>query len=196
MMEEVKNTTSSILAQVAEKLDEFTQLEIEAKYHQIQKKVFEFANFMEAQISFMYTSANDQIDMEPIIRKALEFEKTIVLPVFTDTKNMFNVCKISDYDKDLVLNKNDIREPDTGKCKKVSLEDIDIAFIPGLAFDDKGGRIGFGNNYYTRLITKLPETCRKVSLAFEEQVVDQIQMDSRKHTVDIIITDKRVIYKI
>jgi 5-formyltetrahydrofolate cyclo-ligase len=196
MMEEVKNTTSSILAQVAEKLDEFTQQEIEAKYHQIQKKVFEFANFMEAQISFMYTSANDQIDMEPIIRKALEFEKTIVLPVFTDTKNMFNVCKISDYDKDLVLNKNDIREPDTDKCKKVSLEDIDIAFIPGLAFDDKGGRIGFGNNYYTRLITKLPETCRKVSLAFEEQVVDQIQMDSRKHTVDIIITDKRVIYKI
>jgi 5-formyltetrahydrofolate cyclo-ligase len=196
MMEEVKNTTSSILAQVAEKLDEFTQQEIEAKYHQIQKKVFEFANFMESEISFMYTSANDQIDMEPIIRKALEFEKTIVLPVFTDTKNMFNVCKISDYDKDLVLNKNDIREPDTDKCKKVSLEDIDIAFIPGLAFDDKGGRIGFGNNYYTRLITKLPETCRKVSLAFEEQVVDQIQMDSRKHTVDIIITDKRVIYKI
>lgn len=195
-MEEVKNTTSSILAQVAEKLDEFTQQEIEAKYHQIQKKVFEFANFMESEISFMYTSANDQIDMEPIIRKALEFEKTIVLPVFTDTKNMFNVCKISDYDKDLVLNKNDIREPDTDKCKKVSLEDIDIAFIPGLAFDDKGGRIGFGNNYYTRLITKLPETCRKVSLAFEEQVVDQIQMDSRKHTVDIIITDKRVIYKI
>jgi 5-formyltetrahydrofolate cyclo-ligase len=78
----------------------------------------------------------------------------------------------------------------------VSLEDIDIAFIPGLAFDDKGGRIGFGNNYYTRLITRLPETCRKVSLAFDEQVVDQIQMDSRKHTVDIIITDKRVIYKI
>jgi 5-formyltetrahydrofolate cyclo-ligase len=53
-----------------------------------------------------------------------------------------------------------------------------------------------GNNYYTRLITRLPETCRKVSLAFEEQIVEQIQMDSRKHTVDIIITDKRIIYKI
>jgi 5-formyltetrahydrofolate cyclo-ligase len=195
-MEEVKNTSSSILAQVAEKLDELTEKELEGKYLEIQKMVFEFANFMEAQISFMYTAGNDQIPMEPIIRKALEFEKTIVLPVFTDTKNMFNLCKISDFDKDLVLNKNDIREPDTDKCKKVSLEDIDIAFIPGLAFDDKGGRIGFGNNYYTRLITRLPETCRKVSLAFDEQVVDQIQMDSRKHTVDIIITDKRVIYKI
>jgi 5-formyltetrahydrofolate cyclo-ligase len=134
--------------------------------------------------------------MEPIIRRALQIEKSIVLPVFTDMKNALNICKISDFDKDLILNKNDVLEPDTDKCKKVSLEDIDIAFIPGLAFDDKGGRIGFGNNYYTRLITRLPETCRKVSLAFDEQIVDQIQMDSRKHTVDIIITDKRVIYKI
>ncbi len=195
-MEEVKNASSCILAQVAEKLDEFTKPELEAKYHRIQTQVFEFANFREAQISFMNVSGNDQIPMEPIIRKALDIEKAIVLPVFTDTKNVFNLCKISDYDKDLVLNKNDILEPDPEKCKKVPLDDIDIAFIPGLAFDDKGGRIGLGNNYYTRLITRLPETCRKVSLAFEEQIVEQIQMDSRKHTVDIIITDKRIIYKI
>ena len=195
-MEEVKNTTTGILAQVAERLDEFTKEELEAKYYQIESKVFEFANFMEAQISFMYTSGNDQIAMEPIIRKALQIEKMIVLPVFTDAKNAFHICKITNYDRDLLLNKNDVLEPDTEKCKKVSLEEIDIAFIPGLAFDDKGGRIGLGGNYYTRLITRLPETCRKVALAFEEQIVDQIQMDSRKHTVDIIITDKRVIYKI
>ncbi|MCP4673397.1 MAG: 5-formyltetrahydrofolate cyclo-ligase, partial [Desulfobacula sp.] len=60
----------------------------------------------------------------------------------------------------------------------------------------KGGRVGFGNDYYRRLISKLPETCRKISIAYEEQVVDQIQMESRKYTVDIIITDKRIIYKI
>lgn len=195
-MEEVKNATNGILAQVAERLSEFNTQSLESKYLQIENKVFEFANFMEAQISFMHTSGNPHIPMEPIIRKALTIEKAIVLPVFTDTKNVFHLCKITDFDKDLVLNKNDVLEPDTEKCKKVPLEDIDIAFIPGLAFDDKGGRIGFGNNYYTRLITRLPETCRKVSLAFEEQIVDQIHMDSRKHTVDIIITDKRVIYKI
>ena len=87
-------------------------------------------------------------------------------------------------------------EPNIQRCKKISLEDVDIAVIPGLAFDDKGGRIGFGNHFYNKMITKLPETCRKVSLAYEEQIVDQIQMESRKYTVDIIITDKRIIYKI
>ncbi|MFN2356743.1 MAG: 5-formyltetrahydrofolate cyclo-ligase [Desulfotignum sp.] len=195
-MEEVKDTKTSILAQVARRMDAFEKQEREAKYLQIETKVFEFANFMEAQVSFMHTSGNTDIPMENIIRKALAIEKIIVLPVFTDAKNVFHLCKISDYDKDLVLNARDVLEPDPEKCKKVSLDEVDIAFIPGLAFDDKGGRIGFGNNYYTKFITKLPETCRKVALAFEEQIVDQIQMDSRKHTVDIIITDKRMIYKI
>ncbi len=196
IMEEVKDTKTSILAQVARRMDAVEKQVRETKYYKIETKVFEFANFMEARVSFMHTGGNTEIPMENIIRKALQIEKTIVLPVFTDTKNAFHLCKISDFDKDLVLNASDVLEPNPEKCKKVSLDEIDIAFIPGLAFDDKGGRIGFGNNYYTKFITKLPETCRKVSLAFEEQIVDQIQMDSRKHTVDIIITDKRVIYKI
>ncbi|HKL00930.1 MAG TPA: 5-formyltetrahydrofolate cyclo-ligase [Desulfotignum sp.] len=195
-MEEVKNTKTSILVQVAEKLDALSKQAQEAKYYQIETKVFEFANFMESQVSFMHPPGSGEMPIERIIRKALHIEKTIVMPVFTDAKNAFHLCKIIDYDKDLLTNAGDVLEPDPEKCKKISLDEIDIAFIPGLAFDDKGGRIGFGSNYYTKLITRLPETCRKISLAFEEQIVDQIQMDSRKHTVDIIITDKRVIYKI
>lgn len=195
-MDEMKNTKTSILAQVAEKLDAFSKEALEEKYKEIENKVFEFANFMEAQTAFLYTPSNTEIPTQEIIKKALYIEKGIVLPVFTDTKNTFSLYKITHFDKDLVPNANGVLEPDPDRCKKVSLDDIDIAVIPGLAFDDKGGRIGFGNNYYSRLITKLPETCRKVSLAYEEQIVDQIQMESRKYTVDIIITDKRVIYKI
>lgn len=195
-MDEMKNSKNSILAQVADRLGAFSEDEIQAKCNQIEEKLFEFANFMEAQLVFLYTPMGTVIPTERIIRKALEYEKGIVLPAFTDAKKAFNLYKISDYDKDLVLNSDDVLEPNPDKCKKISLEEIDIAFIPGLAFDDKGGRVGFGNQFYSKLITKLPETCRKVSLAYEEQIMDQIQMESRKFTVDIIITDKRVIYKI
>jgi len=202
IMEEMKHTKNSVLKQVSERLAGLTQEALSEKYTVIENKLFEFANFMEAQLAFLSTSTRTEVPMEgiipteAIIKKALHIEKGIVLPVFTDAKNSIRLYKISNYDKDLVLNENEVPEPDSEKCKKISLDDIDIAIIPGLAFDDKGGRIGFGNNYYSKLITKLPETCRKVSLAYEEQIVDQIQMESRKYTVDIIITDKRVIYKI
>ena len=195
-MDDMKNGKSSVLAQVASRLDALSPETLEEKYQTIENKLFEFANFLESQQVFMYTPTSTEIPMETIIRRSLEIEKGVILPVFTDTKNAFHLCKISDYDKDLVMNANDMLEPNPERCKKIALDDVDIAIIPGLAFDDKGGRVGFGNNYYAKLITKLPETCRKVSLAYEDQIVDQIQMESRKFTVDIIITDTRVIYKI
>ena len=195
-MNEIKNTKNSNLSIVAERLDKFTKEELSQKYEIIERRLFEFANFMESQMVFLYTPLNGEISTENIIKKALQIEKQLVLPALTTTKNVINLYKITSYNKDLVTGANDILEPDIKKCKKIPLEDIDIAIIPGLAFDDKGGRVGFGNDYYRRLISKLPETCRKISLAYEEQVVDQIQMESRKYTVDIIITDKRIIYKI
>jgi 5-formyltetrahydrofolate cyclo-ligase len=201
-MEEMENTKISLLTQVSDRLGALTKEALAEKYNGIENKLFEFANFKEAQLAFLSTSTKTDISTEgiipteAIIRKALHIEKGVVLPVFTDAKNSILLCKISDYDKDLGPSDNEVLEPDPEKCKKISLEEIDIAIIPGLAFDNKGGRVGFGNNFYSKLITKLPETCRKVSLAYEEQIVDQIQMESRKFTMDIIITDKRVIYKI
>ncbi|MBT3177269.1 MAG: 5-formyltetrahydrofolate cyclo-ligase [Desulfobacula sp.] len=195
-MDELKNGKINNLTLVAKRLENLAKEELFEKYKKIEYKLFEFANFMEAQLAFLYTPTNNEIPTEKIIKKALQIEKGIALPVFTYAKNAINLYKINNYDKDLIKSANDILEPDIEKCKKIPLEEVDIAIIPGLAFDDKGGRIGFGNNFYNKLITKLPETCRKVSLAYEEQIVDQIQMESRKFTVDIIITDKRVIYKI
>jgi 5-formyltetrahydrofolate cyclo-ligase len=195
-MDEIKNGKQNNLTLVAERLENFTKEELFEKYKKIELKLFEFANFMEAQLAFLYTPISNEIPTERIIKRALHIEKGIALPVFSYAKNAINIYKINNYNNDLVTSANDILEPDIEKCKKIPLEDVDIAIIPGLAFDDKGGRIGFGNNFYTKLITKLPETCRKVSLAYEDQIVDQIQMESRKFTVDIIITDKRVIYKI
>jgi 5-formyltetrahydrofolate cyclo-ligase len=65
-----------------------------------------------------------------------------------------------------------------------------------VAVDEKGGRLGAGDGTYDRLIPQLPITTRKVSLALEDQVVPQIPAESHDKHVDIIITDKRIIYKI
>lgn len=195
-MDETKSGKSSVLAQVAARMDALTPETLKEKYQIIEDKLFEFANFLESQQVFLYTPVSTEIPTEEVIRKALDIEKGVILPVFTDAKNAFYLYKISNYDKDLLVNANDMLEPNPERCKKIALDEVDIAIIPGLAFDDKGGRVGFGNNYYSKLITKLPETCRKVALAYEEQIVDQIQMESRKFTVDIIITDTRIIYKI
>ncbi|MFO7754093.1 MAG: 5-formyltetrahydrofolate cyclo-ligase [Desulfobacteraceae bacterium] len=195
-MDEIKGPKDSILNKIADVIAHFSREEQIEKQKTIENKLFEFANFIEASAVFVYTGKAGEIPAENIIKRALELEKSIVLPGYAGLKNAVNLYRINEFPSDLVENDNGVPEPDPGKCKKVKPEEIEVALIPGLVFDDKGGRMGFGDGFYKKLITQLPETCRKISLAFEEQVVDQVNMDSRKHSVDIIITDKRVIYKI
>ncbi len=195
-MDEIKEAKEDILGTIAKTIANLTKEEQIEKQKKIEANLFDFANFIESNITFIYTQKSDEFPTENIIRKALKFEKGIVLPVDPGPQKSIKLYKISNYDNDLIKNKNGFLEPDTDKCKKFSLEDVSVAIIPGLAFDDKGGRLGFGEKFYLKLITSLPETCRKVALAFEEQIVDHLEIDSKKYTVDIIITDKRIIYKI
>ena len=101
-MDDIKNAKKDNLALVAERLDKLTKEELEAKYRKIEHKLFEFANFMEAQLAFLYTPVSHEIPTANIIKKALQIEKGIVLPVFTEAKNSINLYKITNYDKDLV----------------------------------------------------------------------------------------------
>ncbi len=196
-MEDTKNTQKSLLAQVAKGFAALSEEDRLKKYNTIEQKLFEFANFMESFSILLYAPLPYEIvPTEQIITKTLSIEKNVILPIVSDPRKPFLLYKITDYKKDMITNSDGSPKPNPDQCKKISLDEIDIAIIPGLVFDDKGGRVGFGNQYYSKLITKLPETCRKISLAFEEQMVDQIVMASRKYTVDIIITDERTIYKI
>ena len=196
VMEEVRESRKNVLKETADRLAGFSNEELKKKTELVEQKLLGFANFMEAHHALLYLQRNSEIATENIIRKSLEMKKGVVLPAFSESKHSISLFSINDYDKDLVKREFDLLEPDPDHCKKVNLSEIDIAVIPGLAFDEKGGRIGFGEGFYNRLITRLPETTRRVSIAFEEQIADQVEMESRKYNVDIIITDKRVIYKI
>ncbi len=195
-MDETKDSKQSLLADIEQKLAGFTEEEIAEKAGQIENNLLGFANFMEAHIALLYTERSCEIPTGNIIKKVLEIKKGIALPALSDSKHKISLLRINSYEKDLIKRDFNLLEPDPSVCKKLAIDQIDIAVIPGLAFDEKGGRLGFGQGFYNRLITKLPETTRKISIAYEEQIADQIQMESRKYNVDIIITDKRIIYKI
>jgi len=195
-MHETKDSKKSILTEISERLAVFSSDEMAKKQEIIEEKLLEFANFLEAELALLYVRRASEMATDKILRISLAARKGIVLPAFSESKHAISLFRINDLDADLKKSSSDRMEPNPDTCKKISLEDIDIAVIPGLAFDEKGGRIGFGEGFYNRLIAKLPETTRKIAIAFEEQIVEHVPMDSRKHNLDIIITDQRTIYKI
>jgi 5-formyltetrahydrofolate cyclo-ligase len=131
-----------------------------------------------------------------ILKRAYIYNKIVVLPVYNTENFEMELKKVDNLEKDLNPGPRDILQPDESRCKVVPIDKIDIAIIPAVALDEKGGRIGSGKGYYDRLIPRLAITTRKVALAFEEQIIPQVPIESHDKHVDIIITENRVIYKI
>jgi len=163
----------------------------------IETRLFEFANFLEAGICLLYVAGPSELPMDGIIRRSFEYNKIVILPAFHENRKTMTLLKVDNPDTDLVVTGvRGVLEPDPSRCKQVPIECVDIAVIPAVALDEKGGRIGTGRGYYDRLIPQLPMTTRKVALGFEEQVIQQVPMESHDRHVDIVITEKRTIYKI
>lgn len=195
-MEEVREKKQEIRDEIAAKMKTLSTDEIAAKSKAIENRLFEFANFLEARIAMLYAPVTHEVDTMAIIKRSYIYNKIIVLPVFDSHNNKVTLMKVDDADKDLVQGPRGNWEPDKSRCKSVPLDCLDIAIIPGIAMDEKGGRIGTGKGYYDRLIPDLPATTRKVGLVFEDQIVPMIPMESHDKYVDIIITEDRIIYKI
>ena len=195
-MEELRETKDDIRNNVAKELAALSAKEVEEKTTRIENRLFEFANFLESNIVLLYINSSSEVNSLKIIKRCFNYNKIVILPAFDTTKHKMKLIKIDNVDTDLTLGPRGILEPDPIQCNVVPIECIDIAIIPGIAFDEKGGRIGSGDGYYDRLIPSLSITTRKVALSLEDQIVPQIQMESHDKYVDIIITDKRIIYKI
>jgi 5-formyltetrahydrofolate cyclo-ligase len=195
-MEEIRETKDDIRDNIAKILAALSDSEIEEKTTRIENRLFEFANFLEANIVLLFINSTSEVKTQKIIERCFNYNKIVILPAFDTTKYKMKLMKIDNPDTDLTLGPRGILEPDSSRCNVVPIECVDIAIIPGVAFDEKGGRIGSGDGYYDRLIPKLSITTRKVALSFENQIIPQVQMESHDRYVDIVITEKRIIYKI
>lgn len=195
-MEDISEKKREITNIIISKIEAFEKDALNQKQLNIENRLFEFANFLEAGITLFYITRSSEVETITIIKRALADGKKVALPLVDREENKTTIFKVDNPDKDLVKNDEGVLEPDPKKCKALLLDQIDIAIVPGLAFDEKGGRIGIVDNFYDKFIAKLPVTTRKVALAFEEQVVTVVPADSRNKHIDIIITDKRTIYKI
>ncbi len=195
-MDETKEKKQSIRNDIAKKLSALSDTELSDKLSDLENRLFEFANFVESKIPLLYLHNGSEVKTARIIEKSLQRKKVVILPVFKKEKHKFQLFKIDSPDRDIKLDAEGFLAPDMERCKEVPVECLDIALIPSVALDEKGGRIGSGDGHYDRLIPKLPATARKVAIAFEFQIVPQVPMQSHDRHVDIIVTDKRVIYKI
>lgn len=85
-----------------------------------------------------------------------------------------------------------IREP-AEEAPRIEPSVIDVALVPGVAFDPAGRRLGYGGGYYDRLIPSLPDGCTVIGVAFDEQILEAVPSDERDALVHLVVTPTRVL---
>lgn len=71
-----------------------------------------------------------------------------------------------------------------------SIDDIELIIVPGVAYDPKGNRVGRGKGYYDRLLGGT--RAAKIGVAYDFQVVDEIDAEPHDVKVDIVISNRGV----
>jgi 5-formyltetrahydrofolate cyclo-ligase len=69
---------------------------------------------------------------------------------------------------------------------------VDLLLVPGLAFDDRGYRVGYGKGYYDTVLERLGEDVITMGACFQAQVVDQVPEEMHDQPVDWLATEARI----
>lgn len=161
----------------------------------IRDKFLESDYYKNSNKIFIYISYSSEIDTINIINRALNDGKDIFVPrTIFETKEM-DAVKINSL-KNMKKDRYGILEPEEGRpC--IDPNELDLIVVPGVAFDNNGGRMGYGAGYYDRYFKKISTEKRnhvkKIALAYDFQIVDNVPMNNQDVNIDYIITEENVI---
>lgn len=140
---------------------------------------------------FVYVNYKDEINTKRFINRAIKDGKRIYVPkIYRSTRTMKAIF-INSLDN-LEGNSMGILEPKDDTLV-IDKNNIDLIIVPGAVFDKSFNRIGYGGGYYDRYLDGIKEKNNKVALAYDFQIIEQIEAESHDIKMDYIITEKRIL---
>ena len=113
---------------------------------------------------FLPIVSQREVDTEYVLHLLAGKDKNIVVSKSDFATREMQHFLLTDATK-LVVNQYGIPEPVNGI--EVASENIDVVFVPLLAFDLNGNRVGYGKGFYDRFLKKCPQAI-KIGLSFFE----------------------------
>lgn len=187
---------NSIKKQKLQERDRLSSEERLLRSRRITEHVLDLDCFQQAETVFIYVDFRSEVQTRGLISKMHEMGKRVVVPVTLLQERDLLPVYISDMEMDLAPGYASILEPveTIRETQRVSPASLDIVFLPGSVFDERGGRMGYGGGFYDRFVSgKAPQALR-IGLAYEQQMVQEAPLQDHDERMDMIITEKRVIY--
>lgn len=160
----------------------FTPQQLDEQSAAIIRRLLAHPRVKGAQTILLYYSLDDEVNTHEVVDRLVAEGKHVLLPaVLNDTE-----MELRHYEgpKDLEGGFFNIMEP-VGKPFSAYGE-IDVAVIPGMAFDGRCNRLGRGRGYYDRLLPRIPDAY-KIGICFDFQKLPGIPAEEHDIKVDEVI---------
>jgi 5-formyltetrahydrofolate cyclo-ligase len=154
---------------------------------QIHSSLFAAEEWKQSNTIGITISRFPEVETKGIIEQAWSEGKRVAVPKCYPIEKSMKFRLLENFDQ-LETVYFGLKEPEVSKTSVCKKEEIELMLVPGLVFDLRGYRIGFGGGYYDRYLAEF--SGRKVSLAFSEQVQELVPNDEYDLPVHKIITNE------
>ncbi len=144
--------------------------------------------FRDARCLALYSAIHNEVSTDEIVEQVLGSEKTLVFPRVRGEDLEFVLIEST---ADLVPGAFGVKEPKG--CNLVPVEKIDLVVVPGVAFDQRGHRLGYGRGYYDRALARCRRQCMKVGFAYDSQLVEELPAAHYDETLSVLITESQTL---
>jgi 5-formyltetrahydrofolate cyclo-ligase len=138
---------------------------------------------------FLSISEKREIDTQSLLHILQGKDKDIVL-----SKAHFKTGRLSNYllTDSTIIKKNDWGIPEPVDGIEIPPNKIDVVFIPLLAFDEQGNRIGYGKGFYDRFLSQCAGNVVKVGLSFYEAEKFLPEITPEDVPLDYCVTPEKI----
>ncbi|PLX86352.1 MAG: 5-formyltetrahydrofolate cyclo-ligase [Desulfuromonas sp.] len=154
----------------------------------IQERLLSLHCYAEAGSLALYCAVNNEVATEGLGRSALAAGKQVYYPRISGSTLAFG--RVLSLDQ-LSPGCFGIPEPPEGEI--VNAAAIDLILVPGVAFDLRGHRLGYGRGYYDRAL-KEHGSSLAIGLAYDFQLVDSLPVESHDRSLTAVITETRTLW--
>ena len=154
----------------------------------IAERVLAIASVRSAKRICAYLPINNEVDTRKIIDDLLLRNQQVFLPKYFKYRDEYGLAHFKDW-KTLEAGPHQILEP--AGSLEIDPDEIEVAILPGLAFDSEGVRLGYGKGIFDKLLGG--SRAFKIGLAYDFQIVEKLPREKHDLVMDLVVTEKRII---
>ena len=147
--------------------------------------------FLKSRCVALFAPLPSEPDIHLLIEEAWAQGKRVVLPLMIKhgVSPQLDWHEITSWDDVVVPGPFGLSEPDPLRCPRVPLAELDCVFVPGVAFDYEGFRLGRGGGFYDNFLSLVPSTLPCVGLFFSIQKVPVVPREPHDQALRSVVTE-------